>query len=442
MKTWIVIVDDEPYSLTSARSLLAAENMRVSCLTCGMDLLKFMKINRPDLILLDVMMPQMDGFETLTRLREQEKADNRSEIPVIFLTGENDSVAERRGLKLGASDYIHKPFNKDILLSRISNIINNSKRIESLTNDATIDKLTGFFNKSEGVSRVTENLLISSGALLILDLDNFKLVNDLFGHEKGDLILKSFADIAKNITEDGDILCRIGGDEFLFFCLSLLNEDSLSAFTLSLNKRLEEEALLLLGPDHGIPLGVSVGAVMVPEYGTDYDKLFKMADEAMYKTKQKGRHGFTVFTDSEPAYEIDQNPDKVLLRLTKIIEERNEGREALLLGKGEFSIIFRFLERFKSSYDLKNVLLLFIVVPGKNMDAKTANDTFASFGRVLQKTLGKSDLIMQNKNNQFLVLLPMMDISDADNIYKRIMAAWKEIPESIDFEIKTSLQQR
>ncbi len=442
MNNWIVVVDDEAFSLTSVRSLLSTEDIKISCLTSGRDLLRFIEKNNPDLILLDVMMPEMDGFETLTKLRNQEKTQNRPEIPVIFLTGEQDSEAEKRGLKLGAADYIHKPFNKDVLISRIHNTIINSKRIESLTNDATKDKLTGLLNKGEGVARISDILVTVSGALLILDLDSFKLVNDLYGHEKGDQILKKFAELTKDSTREDDVLCRIGGDEFLLFCCGLNDEKSLAAFTSRLNRKLEEEALLLLGPDHGIPLGVSVGAVMVPEYGTNYEDLFKLADEAMYKTKQKGKHGYTVYTNSEYLYETFHNSDKELHRVIKIMEERNEGREAIMLGTGDFSIVFRFLERLNNTYNFKSMLFLFILIPKKVMNDKTQTNAMTSFAKVLQKILKKSDVIMQNRNNQFLVMLPMMHDTDPESIYNKIVAAWNEVPESIDFEIKMSSQLR
>ncbi len=126
MSNWIIVVDDEAMSLTSVRSLLGSEDMKISCLLSGRELLKFMEKNDPDLILLDVMMPEMDGFETLKELRRSEKEGGRLETPVIFLSGVTDEATEQRGLKLGASDFIHKPFNRDILIRRINNTIKNS----------------------------------------------------------------------------------------------------------------------------------------------------------------------------------------------------------------------------------------------------------------------------------------------------------------------------
>ncbi len=441
-RNWIVVVDDEALSLTSARTLLASEDMKISCLPSGKSLLKFMEKNDPDLILLDVMMPDLDGFETFAALREQEKMLNKPEIPIIFLTGESDHETEHRGLKLGAADYIHKPFNKEILIKRIRNTIDNSKKIVSLTEDATKDKLTGLWNKAEGVARVGDVLVNGRGALMTVDIDSFKLVNDLYGHDKGDQILKAFGALAKASTRDGDILCRIGGDEFLFFCRDLHGEPAVAALTTRLNERLTEQAKQVLGTDHGIPLGISIGAVMVPDYGTDYESLFNMADEAMYRTKKNGKHGYTIYADAEGTADLVKSPGEELDRTIKIIGERNQGREALVLGTDAFSTVFQFVERFNSCYGFKSLMILFIVSPEKTVEDNVFNDAVVSFGEVLKRVLGRSDIIMQSRKNQYFVLIPMVQDPDADAVTGRIIAAWKELPESNDYEIKTAAQMR
>ncbi|MCR4891968.1 MAG: diguanylate cyclase [Lachnospiraceae bacterium] len=442
MKNWIVVVDDEAMSLTSARTMLASEDMKVSCLPSGKSLLKFLEKNSPDLVLLDVIMPEMNGFQTIVALRELEKKQNKPQIPVIFLTGESDHEAEQNGLKLGAADYIHKPFNRDILISRIRNTIDNSRKIESLTEDATKDALTGFLNKAQGVARIKEVLSTNSGALLMVDLDSFKLVNDLYGHEMGDKVLRGFSQLAKASTREDDILCRIGGDEFLFYCSGLHGDAALAALSSRLNEKLEIEAAMLMGSDHGIPLGISIGAVMVPEYGTDYDELFKLADEAMYQTKQNGKHGFTIYEDARLFQDQNQNLEEEISRTIKIMEERNQGTEALMLGADAFSTVFRFIERFNSRFDGRALILLFIVLAKTSGGEAVLNDASVSFGEVLKKTLEKSDIILQRRINQFFVLIPLIEQTGADSIIGKIMSAWKEGQSYEDIEIKTASQIR
>ncbi len=241
-------------------------------------------------------MPEMDGFETYKKLREREKEREILETPVIFLTGDSDEETERYGLRLGASDFIHKPFNKDILIRRIKNTVSFSRRLETLTEDATTDKLTGFLNKTSGIAKVTAAISSLKGMLTVLDLDSFKLVNDLFGHEKGDRVLEAFAEVVRSNVRGQDIVSRIGGDEFMAFFCDLTEASAVNALTKRLNDQFAAGVDALLGEGHGIPIGISVGAVKVPEYGRDYEDLFKMADKAMYQAKQAGKHCCRIFT--------------------------------------------------------------------------------------------------------------------------------------------------
>ena len=136
MSNWIVIVDDEEMSLSNARVLLGGEDMRVSCLRSGRDLLKFVKKNTPDLILLDVLMPDMDGFDTYNALREYEEQAGTPNIPVIFLTARSDLEARLQGLTGGAEDYIVKPFDMPELLVRMDKVLARRGSAENLVFEA------------------------------------------------------------------------------------------------------------------------------------------------------------------------------------------------------------------------------------------------------------------------------------------------------------------
>lgn len=120
MSDWILVVDDDTLNLRMASNILSAEKMRVSCLKSGEDAIKFLHDNRPDLILLDIHMPGMDGFETLAAIRGNKAT---ADIPVIFLTADDDSATETRGLKAGAMDFLKKPFVPEVLLLRVRHMI-------------------------------------------------------------------------------------------------------------------------------------------------------------------------------------------------------------------------------------------------------------------------------------------------------------------------------
>ena len=420
MNYWIVVVDDEVLSLTNAKNILNDQNMRVSCLRSGRDLLKFMETHTPDLILLDIMMPEMDGFETFRALRQMEERTGRSRTPVIFLTGVEDSETERRSLKVGASDFIRKPFNKEVLIRRIQNTVTNTKTIESLTEEAAIDRLTGLLNKASGTARVAKLCESRTGALMFLDLDNFKLVNDLYGHDMGDRVLAAFADVVRHNVREEDVVARVGGDEFLAFFCDMQKEEAVAVLTQRLNDQFVGEAKTLLGKALDIPLGISVGVAMAPEHGQDYETLFPLADGALYTAKQNGKHGYAIHRKEVEPGAGKENLRREFIRISQIIEERNEGNVPFVLGPEPFSFIYRFVKRFYTRHGGKAVKMLFAL----SGDEKYLHEEAERFCWLLQKKLRKSDIIMQNKPTQFFLFLPELSEQDMNKVIERIMDAW------------------
>ncbi len=426
MSDWIVVVDDEVLSLTNARNMLHEAGMKVSCVRSGRELLAFMEKHTPDLVLLDILMPEMDGFEAYKKLRDFEKQAGRKEIPVIFLTGENDEESERKGLNIGASDFIHKSFSRDILLKRINNTITSVKTIENLTEEASVDALTGFLNKASGTAKIEMYCAEKTGVLMILDLDSFKLVNDLYGHDMGDQILQAFAEIIRRNMREDDLVCRIGGDEFLAFFCNVPDDHAMTVIVKRLNEQLTEEAVRLMGEDFSIPLGISAGAVMVPKYGREYHDLFALADKMLYKVKQNGKHDCAVYTASESfgqEKKEEMDLEQEMKRITQIVEERNEGGGALVLGQEAFSSIYRFVMRYIKRYQMPAVKVLFSL----DMESgETLEEKAEQFGVVLQKTLRKSDLILQSKSNQFFLLLPALLEKHVLSVVDRVIKAWEQ----------------
>ncbi len=425
-KYWLVVADDDYLCLKNVKALLDDDNIRISCVRSGAELLRFLKINEPDLILLDVVMPEMDGFETYRRIREQEEEYGRRQTPVIFLTGGHDSENEQRGLALGAADFIYKPVKRDVLLSRINNIIANSKTINDLAEEAVTDHLTGFYNKAGTEERMAELCRSGGGMLMILDLDNFKLVNDLYGHEMGDGVLKTFASVARLNTREGDVVARIGGDEFSAFLCSLKDEAGLASLASRLNEQFLEETTKLLGGTLDIPLGISMGAAMAPEHGRDYETLFPLADSALYRAKHNGKHGYVLYSPEQNA-EIspEENLQGEMERITQIVEERGDKGGALFLGIDQFSSIYRFVKRHSQRCGGDASKILFLL---SGVDGEALKDAAKQFGECLQTKLRRSDVILQDKTNQFFLLLPDLAESDVPAVTGRIMKAWEAAP--------------
>ena len=162
MSDWIAVVDDDTSNLRVASRILSAGQMRISCLKSGEDALAFLQDNRPDLILLDVHMPGMDGFETLADIRRRRET---ADIPVIFLTGDDDSSTETRGLKAGAKDFIKKPFVPEVLLLRVRHTIDLTRLQGDLSRE--VDRKTReIFRQQEKLERISMQIVTAlSGAV-------------------------------------------------------------------------------------------------------------------------------------------------------------------------------------------------------------------------------------------------------------------------------------
>lgn len=422
----IVVVDDEPVCLEQIKGMLSSEDMKVACLRSGEQLLRYVEKYTPDLILMDILMPGMDGFDTYIELRKFEDHAGRQHTPVIYLSAEDNEEAEEMGLIFGASDFIVKPANKDVLVRRIDNAIRSKKKIADLIEEATQDKLTGFFNKAKGTERVAKLCSRKTGTLAILDLDSFKLVNDLFGHETGDEVLKAFSNVLRKNTRETDTICRIGGDEFMVFYEDLTDERVLNTMCVKLNKQLCLEADRIMGVDNGIPLGISIGAVMIPEQGREYEALFAMADSALYKVKQNGKHGYTIYHEEDMNAQHEENSLDKLERIEKILEERNSKDGAYILGKEAFTVAYRLVVRLYRRYGGCAALLLFDLEAEEENKGLLFTEAVTVFGSILEKKLRMSDIVMQNSSHSFFIMLTECEEPDIENALVRVTKAYNE----------------
>lgn len=443
MGYWIVVVDDDVTNLKMARSLLNDHDMRVSVVRSGKDFLIFMQNNEPDLVLLDIMMPEMDGFEVYERLRKYEEETGRTKTPVIFLTADNDSESEKRGFELGASDFIRKPFNKDVLLHRIENIVSSREKIKDLTEEAMIDQLTGFLNKNSLIKKMEDICQKETGAFLIIDLDSFKLVNDIYGHEMGDKVLQAFADVVRNNMRSEDVIGRIGGDEFVAFCRKVLDESIIKKMTERLNEQITMEAKKLMGENFNIPLGVSVGMSFITKENKDYQEVFRQADKALYYVKQNGKHGYAVFgSKGNQLAGQDYETGDDIAQLDKILEERNEASTALWIGQEMFIQIYRFMLRYIKRYSGVAYKILFTLHPkDKEYAGSNMNEIIEEFGEMLKQTLRKSDMLMQSRPNQFFILLPELHEEHVECVVQRILQIWEDSVHAKDVEVVYEAKQ-
>jgi diguanylate cyclase (GGDEF)-like protein len=290
-KNSLLIVDDDKSNLMMLSHMLQPEyTVRVA--SNGASAIRKKEKYLPDLILLDILMPGMDGYQVFSSLQNLEKA---ADIPVIFITGLNNSIDEKRGLKLGAVDYISKPFDDMVVKLRIQHqiqIINQLRTIEHLS---MMDQLTGIPNRRNFDNR----LLVEWGrakregvhiSLLMVDVDHFKNYNDSFGHQQGDQALCAVARVlAQTLHRTSDFISRWGGEEFAAL---LPNTDSNGSLTIAERIR-ESVAAAEISCDNGYMtnLTVSIGVyTQTPKMPCSIDEFISRADKALYKAKNTGRN--------------------------------------------------------------------------------------------------------------------------------------------------------
>ena len=425
MAKWVMVVDDDVTNIKMAGTILSKNNMRVTALKSGRAMLDYIAENgTPDLILLDIKMPEMDGFEAFTRLRELEKEKEFNETPVIFLTADETTGTETRGFELGVSDYIRKPFNPDVLIRRINNVISTQNEMNSLKTEASIDKLTGFLNKAATTDILSKVCAASFGTLMMIDLDSFKLVNDIYGHEMGDKVLISFANIIKETLPVGSRYGRIGGDEFVGFATAVESEEEVSHITKILNEKLVASAKEMMGDDMSIPLGTSIGAITVPKYGTGYAKLLKLADKCLYIVKKNGKHGYALY--SPDMFTEDDSDVMSIDTLSEIMSERNIPNKALQLEMDSFSYAYRYAMRYFTRSKVNVAKILFTLDKPDGASDEEFNEKCDEFSEHLKESLRKSDIITRVRFNQYFALVTDTREEFLDRGIEKIVSSWNE----------------
>jgi diguanylate cyclase (GGDEF)-like protein len=290
-KNTLLIVDDDNSSLMMLSHILEKEyTIRVA--SDGVSAIRIAEKYVPDLILLDIIMPEMDGYQVFNELYHSEKT---SHVPVIFITGLNKNNDEKKGLELGAVDYISKPFDDTIVKLRVHHQIRIVNQLRTIEHLSMMDQLTGIANRRNFDNRLRaewgramrENIPIS---LLIMDVDHFKDYNDTHGHQQGDKALCLIADILTNtLKRTSDFAARWGGEEF---AVLLPHTDSAGGVAIGeqIRKNIEKAELPCENGDI-TRLAVSIGVnAHVPTTDCSIGDFFSGADRALYKAKNSGRN--------------------------------------------------------------------------------------------------------------------------------------------------------
>ena len=416
----ILVVDDMLVSLMMTENMLSS-NYEVVCASSGKEAIEVYRREHPDMVLSDLRMPGMSGYELQSTLQDE----YNTIIPFMFMTADHDEQTEIQGFENGAMDFIKKPFLPDILLRRVANILQTVEKIQGFKKTAETDALTGLLNKAASEKEFGEICKGGDGALLMIDLDSFKQVNDIYGHAMGDKVLITFSNILREVLDMNDVIGRMGGDEFAAFCKGVHDEPDIAKKTVRANERLVEEAKKLMGEDMSIPLGTSIGCVFVPDEGTDFGELYKKADKALYIVKQRGKHGYFVYRSDQKLDEMEIADSMSLSNMEVILEERGHDEDALILHPDNFRTVYRFLRRTVRKERRSDCLMLLTLVPSDELEMSLM-DAGDVFQEMLKSILRRTDAISKSNQTQFIVLLYDIGEENVPDVIERIERRWEQ----------------
>jgi len=291
----LLVVDDQPINIQALYRSFAADH-QVFMATTGQQALQVAAQQRPDLILLDLELPDMDGLAVCQALKRQELT---RDTPVIFVTAHGNAEVETRGLEAGAVDFIHKPINPAVVRARVRTHLTLKQQSDQLRRLAFIDGLTGLHNRRALDERLARELrhaarTVQPLALALIDVDFFKPYNDHYGHQAGDDALRAVAQaLAQAMLRPVDLAARYGGEEFV--CL-LPETGAPGALAVAERLRAAVQALALPHAHSGAAavLTVSIGLAVWPaQLGRPVpaaEALIQAADAALYEAKHGGRN--------------------------------------------------------------------------------------------------------------------------------------------------------
>lgn len=410
----------------------------------GKEALKFLESTTPDLILLSEDMPEMDGVETMKNILAMPRC---KDIAIVVLLERRDPIIETKALELGAADCICKPFEPLLIERRLMRILKLAEERKRLEQMATKDGLTDLWNRNYMVKAIEECAMDSKkGVFVLFDLDNFKTVNDTFGHAMGDRILIEVAENFLSFTRDDEIACRIGGDEFALFLPGQIDnnylEMRLEAFISDINKRIQ------IGTTTEKNISVSAGVTLMPQDGIDFEELYHKADKALYYVKQNGKNGIRFFDEKKNGLMGDMSESNINIEL--LLEICSAGKN----NKGAFNVeydgfrrIAEFVARSLDRSDKEVQMVLFTLHPEGKMaeDIAFRNKYMDTLQECAQESLRRGDVITKFNGVQFLLILMDTSAENTNRIVQRIFHRMIEktgnMPVNISFDVRSIIKE-
>lgn len=304
----ILVIDDSKLIAHVAKNILSKQGHEVLLAEDGETGLDIAKDNKPDLILLDLILPGIDGYGVCERIKND---SNIADIPVIMLTSKAEHADKVRGLELGASDYVTKPFDEGELVARVNTHLRIKELQESLQEKnrqllemANRDGLTGLYNHryfQETLSKDFQRAVRYKESLscIMFDIDHFKKFNDTYGHQTGDVVLKTLGGLIKELMRDSDLAARYGGEEFTLILYHTTKNDAVMIAE-RLRKTVEQHKFKSEDLILNVTISIGVASYYHPDI-QDAKTLIECADKALYRAKEEGRNRVIAFWEIQPA---------------------------------------------------------------------------------------------------------------------------------------------
>ncbi len=428
----ILMVDDVATNLICAAEVLR-QSYEVSTAKSGRQALLMLNEMEPDLIMLDINMPQMDGYEVFEKLQANPKW---AKIPVVFLTAESDMTNEVKGLSMGAMDFIRKPFDPEVMKTRIDKIMSITEEKKVLEGAANRDTLTNLSTR-----KTLENFMESEngqeGYFLLLDLDNFKQVNDTYGHVVGDSVLVKIAHVFEEVVGAGDRICRLGGDEFAIFLNAGADRESVKNLIRRLIATCEFEISDLIADYSDFKVSVSIGIACKPDDATEFQQLYSMADKALYFVKQNGKRGYHFYDSMALSKEEADKENNLidLLQLQRLIKENDDSDGAYQVEYEGFKRIYRFVSRCMDRKNQDVQIVLFSINGVDLQDLEHENKYITSLGEAVKTSLRRGDVATQCGKGQYVVILMDANEDNGHKVIERIKSNFEGSVSDKDIEL-------
>jgi len=290
----ILIADDDPSIRLVLKHSMEQSGYHVIEAVNGLEAVQAVIKQTPDLILMDAVMPEMDGFRATDEIKQLAECQ---ETPILMATSLDDDQSITRAFDVGACDYITKPFNWSVLKHRTARMLFAADAERKIRHLAYHDALTGLPNRTLFMDRIDQAISRAhreSGkfAILYIDIDHFKVINDSMGHAAGDHLLNIVSQRLTDVLRKTDTIARLGGDEFTIIIEDLEEAESVVLVAKNILAALDKPIEIF---EKEVHIGGSIGIALYPQDGESFGTLLKNSDTAMYKAKELGRQTFQFY---------------------------------------------------------------------------------------------------------------------------------------------------